>query len=230
MSNTSPDYDVKASLETAQILLDIKAVNFRPKNPYILTSGWASPVYVDCRWIISFPEARNRIIKLAVEKLDREIGFNKIDVIAGGETAGIPYSSWIAESESKPMLYVRKKPKGFGRNSQIEGTFDYGKRILLVEDLATDGGSKLNFVNALRKSGGKVSDIFVVFFYGVFPGTENIMKELNVNLHYLANWENVLEVAENNDLYDRETTDEVREFLSDPISWSGSHGGRGIEP
>ena len=226
MSILFPSSNATAT-ETAKILLNIKAVNFRLKEPYILTAGWASPVYIDCRWIISFPEARKRIIQLAVDKLDRDIGFSKIDVVAGGETAGIPYSSWIAEAKSKPMLYVRKKPKGFGRNAQIEGTFKEGQKILLVEDLATDGGSKINFVDALRKAGGEVKDIFVIFFYDVFPGSEKSMKQMETNLHYLANWTNILAAAEEDKLFDKETIEEVHRFLQDPVAWSKAHGGRG---
>ena len=225
MSTFSSNSDTEA-IETARILLDIQAVNLRPEKPYSLTAGWASPVYIDCRWVISFPEARKRIIKLAVNKLEQDIGFNKIDVVAGGETAGIPYSAWIAEAQSKPMVYVRKKPKGFGRNAQIEGTFTKGQQILLVEDLATDGGSKITFVDALRQAGGDVKDIFVIFYYGVFPGAEKSMKDMRVNLHYLANWNDVLVVAEKDKLFDNKTIEEVRRFLLDPIAWSKAHGGR----
>ena len=164
-------------LETARWLLDIKAVNFRPEEPYKFTSGWASPVYIDCRWVISFTEARRRIVELGVELLNRDSDMAGTDLVAGGETAGIPYAAWIAESTDKPMLYVRKKPKGFGRDAQIEGDLKEGQQVLLIEDLATDGGSKINFVNALRTAGAKVSDIFVGFFYSVFPGVlEAFMK------------------------------------------------------
>jgi orotate phosphoribosyltransferase len=227
MPNSPSDTDAAAGLETARLLLDIKAVNFRPEEPYTLTAGWASPVYIDCRWVISFPEARQRIIELACGKLDREVGFDTIDAVAGGETAGIPYAAWIAEARSKPMLYVRKKPKGFGRNAQIEGTFEEGQRVLLVEDLATDGGSKVIFVDALRQAGGDVTDIFVVFFYGAFPGAEESMAKMGVNLHYLATWENVLQAAEEGQYFNQAAIDGVRAFLDDPVGWSKAHGGRG---
>ena len=227
MPNSPSDTDAVAGLETARLLLDIKAVNFRPEEPYTLTAGWASPVYIDCRWVISFPEARQRIIELACGKLDREVGFDTIDAVAGGETAGIPYAAWIAEARSKPMLYVRKKPKGFGRNAQIEGTFEEGQRVLLVEDLATDGGSKVIFVDALRQAGGDVTDIFVVFFYGAFPGAEESMAKMGVNLHYLATWENVLQAAEEGQYFNQAAIDGVRAFLGDPVGWSKAHGGRG---
>ncbi len=226
MSDSASNADEAAGLETARLLLDIKAVNFRPDEPYTLTAGWASPVYIDCRWVISFPEARRRIMQLAAEKLERDIGFDNIDAVAGGETAGIPYAAWIAEAQSKPMLYVRKKAKGFGRDAQIEGNLDEGQRVLLVEDLATDGGSKVTFVEALRGAGAEVTDIFVVFFYGAFPGAEDTLADLGVTLHYLATWENVLKAAEEGQYFDQDATRGVREFLDDPIGWSKAHGGR----
>ena len=227
MPSSAFSADDAGGLETARLLLDIKAVNFRPGEPYTLTAGWASPVYIDCRRVISFPQARRRIMRLAAEKLERDIGFDTIDAIAGGETAGIPYAAWIAEAQSKPMLYVRKKAKGFGRNAQIEGHLTDGQRVLLVEDLATDGGSKVTFVEALRGAGAEVTDIFVVFFYGAFPGAEDTMKDLGVTLHYLATWENVLTAAEEGQYFNRDAIRGVRGFLDDPIGWSKAHGGRG---
>src|SRR3546814_10136010 len=95
--------------------------------------------------------------------IKRGAGYESIDCIAGGETAGIPFAAWIAERLGLPMLYVRKKPKGFGRDAQIEGAFREGSRVLLVEDLATDGGSKLNFVDAIRRAGAEIAHTFVIF-------------------------------------------------------------------
>src|SRR5262249_32704692 len=148
---------------TANILMEIGAVHFRPHDPFILTSGRASPVYIDCRKIISFPRARRRIIEMMAQTVEDRIGVESIDAVSGGETGGIHYAAWLPERLSLPMLYIRKKPKGFGRNAQIEGEIPAGCRCLLVEDLATDGGSKLNFIEAIRKADGKVSDAMVVF-------------------------------------------------------------------
>ena len=107
--------------DTARLLLEIEAIHCRPDNPYIFTSGRASPVYIDCRKIISFPEARAKIMQHAFKAIERDIGWNKIDVVAGGETAGIPFAAFLAALAKKPMIYVRKQPKGFGRMAQIEG-------------------------------------------------------------------------------------------------------------
>lgn len=225
MSDTTTQTTARG-METARLLLDIKAVNFRPQEPYMLTAGWASPVYIDCRWVISFLDARRRIIDMGAEMLSENTEMASVDMLAGGETAGIPYSSWLSEKLAKPMLYVRKKPKGFGRNAQIEGSMAEGTKVILVEDLATDGGSKINFVEALRGAGAVVEDIFVVFFYGAFPGAEETFENMGVKLHYLATWQDVLEEATRGGDFPQETLDGVRAFLDDPIGWSAAHGGR----
>ncbi len=202
-------------------------MNFRPEQPYTLTSGWASPVYIDCRKLISYPDARRRVMEAAVAAVDRAVGFDAIDAVAGGETAGIPYAAWIAEATSLPMLYVRKRPKGFGRNAQIEGDLKPGSRVLLVEDLATDGASKIIFVEALRDAGATVTDAFVIFFYGVFPGAMQDLEKSGVRLHHLATWWDVLDVAEKEALFTGDAIAQVRAFLEDPVAWSAAHGGRG---
>lgn len=210
---------------TAKLLIEIQAVHFNAATPYKFTSGWASPVYVDCRRIVAFPRARRAIIDFAVESIQKNVGFESVDVVAGGETAGIPFAAWIADRLSLPMQYVRKKPKGFGRDAQIEGVVADGARTLLVEDLATDGKSKVNFVNALRSAGQVVTDTFVVFHYGIFPQSKLVMAELGVNLHALATWWDVLAAAKRYGYFDAETLREVESFLNDPVTWSGAHGG-----
>src|SRR5579863_5613165 len=141
---------------TSRILLETKAVLFSPDQPFTFTSGRVSPVYVDCRRLISFPRARRRLMDLAADQIERAVGHESLDAVAGGETAGIPFAAWIAERMALPMLYVRKKSKGFGRNEQIEGNMADGARVILVEDLASEGSSKLNFVRAIRAAGAKI--------------------------------------------------------------------------
>ena len=226
MVNTGKNFERKElGAAVAKCLIDIKAINFRPQDPYKLTSGWASPVYIDCRKVIAHLPQRRTIIKMAVDLITREIS-NPIDMVAGGETAGIPYAAWISEALSKPMLYVRKKPKGFARMAQIEGDMPQSSSVLLVEDLATDGGSKITFVEALRKAGGMVTDVFVVFYYSAFPGAEANMAKAGVRMHYLCDWWNVIEVAESGGFFTTKEIDDVKEFLDDPLGWSATHGGK----
>lgn len=212
--------------ETARLLLEIQAIHCRPENPFIFTSGRASPVYIDCRKIISFPEARAKIMAHGHKLIDKTIGWNKIDVVAGGETAGIPFAAFLAALAKKPMIYVRKQPKGFGRMAQIEGDLQPGKRVLLVEDLATDGGSKLVFIEALKKAEAKVTDCFVIFHYGIFPQSTEMLAAAGVKMHALATWWDALEAAEKHKYFDEKGLVETRAFLEAPEKWSASHGGR----
>ncbi len=212
----------QAAQRAAEILLDIEAVNFRPDDPYTFTSGRKSPSYIDCRRIISFPQARRELTRLAVELIERDIGEGEIDVVAGGETAGIPFAAWIAAKMNLPMVYVRKEPKGFGRMAQIEGELAEGAWVLLVEDLTTDGGSKVRFIEAIRKAGANVAHTYVVFHYGIFAESLTTMAELGVRLHALATWWDVLDVARARGLYTPEQLDTVEAYLDDPNGWSAA--------
>jgi orotate phosphoribosyltransferase len=176
---TDPTMGQEFSAETARILLDAGAVHFKFDRPFKFTSGWASPVYIDCR------------------KLRMEL----------------------------PMLYVRKSPKGFGRNAQIEGQLIAGQRVLLVDDLATDGRSKINFCKALRDAGATVEHIFVLFYYGIFKEGRQVFDNIGVHLHALATWSDILTAAKESSKFDKSTLAEVETFIIDPVAWSKAHGG-----
>jgi orotate phosphoribosyltransferase len=210
---------------TAKAMLEVKAVHFSEGKPFIFTSGWASPVYIDCRKLISYPRVRSALIDFATATIVREVGFEQFDTVAGGETAGIPYAAWIADRLSLPMQYVRKKPKGFGRNAQIEGHVEEGARTLLVEDLTTDGRSKVNFCTALRDAGAIVDHVFVMFYYDIFPESKKIIADINVKLLHLATWWDVLRVVKQGGYFEPQVIDEVERFLHAPAQWSAEHGG-----
>ncbi|MEM8989227.1 MAG: orotate phosphoribosyltransferase [Pseudomonadota bacterium] len=212
--------------QVARILLEIEAVHFRPDPPFTFTSGLASPVYIDCRKIISYPRARATCMDFACATLAQTVGYEQFDAVAGGETAGIPFAAWIAERLSLPMLYVRKKPKGFGRDARIEGSLSEGARVLLVEDLTTDGGSKVSFAEAIREAGGQCAHTLVVFYYGVFAEVPDRLAEKGLTLHHLATWRDVFAEAEAQAAFDRPTLDAVAAFLDQPLAWSAAHGGR----
>jgi orotate phosphoribosyltransferase len=219
-----PDKAVMAEL-TAKMLLEVEAVRFMTDKPFIFTSGWASPVYTDCRRLISFPRVRQTLIDFGAAVVLRDAGFEQFDSVAGGETAGIPFAAWMADRLMLPMQYVRKKPKGFGRNAQIEGEIKPGERVLLVEDMTTDGRSKVNFCKALREAGAVVEHVFVFFFYDIFPESKKIFSDLGVTLHALATWWDVLAVAKKSDKFEPVKLAEVEKFMNDPAAWSKAHGG-----
>ena len=179
----------------ADILLKIGSVNINFKNQFTLTSGKKSPVYVDCRKLISFPKERDLIISEMAKQIRKK--YKKSVLIAGGETAGIPYSSFLCQKLKLPMIYIRKKPKGFGKGKLIEGDFKSKSTSILIEDMATDGGSKIHFIQSMRKSKLSVKDIFVIFFYNIYPSAKKNIKKMNVNLNYLTSWNEILEVSPN---------------------------------
>ena len=204
---------------TARMLLEIGAVNFNTDEPYILASGLPSPSYIDCRKLISFPRIRSTLMDFLSVTVMREAGFEAFDNIAGGETAGIPFAAMVAERLALPMTYVRKKPKGYGRNARIEGAMTEGQRVLLVEDLTTDGGSKLSFVDAIRDTGASCGHTAVIFYYGIFPETVPNLDAHGVKLHYLCTWWDVLAEAREQGHFSKETLDEVEAFLTNPRPW-----------
>lgn len=216
---------IERRARVSELLFEIEAVHCNLDEPFIFTSGWASPVYVDCRKIISFPRQRREIIQIAAEEIDTNIGRDAFDIVAGGETAGIPFAAWLSEYYYQPMVYVRKEKKGFGRKGQIEGNLEDGKKVLLVEDLATDGKSKVNFCNAIREAGAEVDHAIVVFYYGVYPTAEKIISEAKITLHCLTDWRTNLEVGQAKRYFNTEQSAEIRKFLDDPETWSKAHGG-----
>ena len=180
----------------ANLLLSIGCVNIDFKKQFTLTSGKKSPVYVDCRKLISFPKERELIINEMSKQIKSKYK-NKSTIIAGGETAGIPYSSFLCQKMKYPMIYIRKNPKGFGKGKLIEGEFKKNTKSILVEDMATDGGSKLHFIRALRQNELKVKDIYVVFYYGIYPKAKKNISKMKVNLNYLTSWRDILTISPN---------------------------------
>ena len=207
---------------SARMLLEIGAVHFNAREPYIYASGLPGPTYIDCRKLISFPRIRATLMDFLTVTVMRDAGFEAFDNIAGGETAGIPFAALVAERMALPMTYVRKKPKGYGRNARIEGVMTEGQRVLLVEDLTTDGGSKISFVDAIRDTGAVCHHTAVIFYYGIFPETEQTLGDHGITLHHLCTWHDVLAEARAAGSFDVETLADVERFLADPRAWQAA--------
>ncbi|MFY9240573.1 MAG: orotate phosphoribosyltransferase [Roseovarius sp.] len=204
---------------TARMLLEIGAVHFNADEPFILASGLPSPTYIDCRKLISYPRIRATLMDFLTVTVMRNAGLEAFDNIAGGETAGIPFAALVAERMALPMTYVRKKPKGYGRGARIEGQMSEGQRVLLVEDLTTDGGSKISFVDAIRETGATCGHTAVIFYYGIFPDTLKTLGDHGVELHHLCTWWDVLAEARAQNAFTPETLAEVEAFLKAPRAW-----------
>ena len=221
MTLTFPTREEMARL-SARMLLEIRAVHFSAE-PFTYASGLKGPTYIDCRKLISHPRIRGTLMDFMAATVCRDAGFEAFDNIAGGETAGIPFAALVAERLGLPMTYVRKKPKGYGRNARIEGEMREGQRVLLVEDLTTDGGSKLSFVDAIRETGASCAHTAVIFYYGIFPETTQRLADHGVTLHHLCTWWDVLAEAREQGSFDAATLGEVEAFLKDPRGWQAAH-------
>ncbi|MBB3442795.1 orotate phosphoribosyltransferase [Sinorhizobium sp. B11] len=224
IQTTFPDRAVMAEL-LAKMLWEIKAVHFNAETPYKYASGIMSPVYIDCRKLLSFPRVRSTVMDFAASTLLRDAGFEQFDCIAGGETAGIPFAALLADRLGLPMIYVRKKPKGHGRNAQIEGDMKEGARVLIIEDLTTAGGSMFTFIDAIRAAGGIVDHGMALFFYGIFQEAHQRFANGKVQFHHIATWREVLAIAKEQKLFDEKTLQEVEAFLDAPLAWSARNGG-----
>jgi orotate phosphoribosyltransferase len=207
---------------SASMLLEVGAVHFNAAEPFTHASGKQAPTYIDCRKLISFPRVRATLMDFLAVTVMRDAGFEAFTNVAGGETAGIPFAAMVAERLALPMTYVRKKPKGYGRNARIEGVMGEGDRVLLVEDLTTDGGSKLSFVDAIRETGASCGHTAVIFYYDIFPETETTLGEHGVTLHRLCTWWDVLAEARRREAFDAATLSEVEAFLRDPRGWQAA--------
>jgi orotate phosphoribosyltransferase len=212
----------------AEMLLRTEAIQVYKDKPFVFVSGRISPVYIDCRKILSFPEEREYIVTQLAKKAETAIVLNNIDVVAGGETAGIPYASLVSHMIKKPMIYIRKQPKGYGGTRQIEGILEAGRRVLLVEDLITDGLSKLRFNIGIRAAGAKMTHCLCVFDYASerlkqHEGKENLAKN-DIDLHVLANWDDVLDTGLAKNYFSKDANNQIVDFLKDPESWGRKMG------
>ncbi len=218
----------EVSQRVAEMLLATESIAVYKDNPFVFVSGRISPVYIDCRKLLSFPAEREYIVTALAKKAETDIGLDNIDVVAGGETAGIPYASFVSHLIKKPMIYIRKQPKGYGGTKQIEGNLDAGKRVLLVEDLITDGLSKLRFNIGIRGAGAKMTHCLCVFDYASdrlkqHEGKDALAKN-DIALHVLANWDDVLDTGTSKKYFTEEQNKQIIDFLKDPESWGRKMG------
>ncbi len=205
--------------EVAALLLESACIKFAGDELFEFTSGWRSPVYVNMRGILGPVSYRQRLLTHAAACLRAGVELSKIDVIAGGETAGIPYAALLADSLNKDFAYVRKAPKGFGMRGRVEGAEVDGKTVLLVEDLTTEGSSKVTFANSLREAGAAVDTIFSSFWYGFEAQTQKALSEAGLTLHYLCRWADILDLPQVKRTLTESQRSNVTGFLQNPDGW-----------
>jgi orotate phosphoribosyltransferase len=182
-------------------------------------SGDFSPIYINCRQLISHAAFMN--LFTASARLLCEAKSVTADVLAGGETAGIPFAAFLAQSLSLPMVYVRKEKKGHGLSSLVEGQLPSNADVLLVEDLITDGESKLHFIDAVQACNAKVENVLVLFDRE--QGGREILRGRGINLHAITTMSSVIQLAETEQLLSQSELLSLREYLGSPHKWNPQH-------
>ncbi|MEO1090239.1 MAG: orotate phosphoribosyltransferase [Pseudomonadota bacterium] len=203
----------------ARMLLEAEAVHVRPDRPFALDANRWSPIYIDTRKLFGSPRMRRRLVELLRERVIDDIGFDAFDTVAGGETAGIPLAAWLADALMLPMVYVRKQPKGFGRNARIEGRLTDGQRVLMVDDAAVDGTSKLGFVDGLREAGAVAHHGVVPFAYDLWPAGKSAMAAAGFTLHAIATLRDLLDEVAAGGALPSATLAAVEQFAAAPDAW-----------
>lgn len=202
--------------QIAEKLLQIKAIKLEPANHFTWASGWFSPIYCDNRKTLSFPEVRT-FIKDSFVKVIKE-NYSDFDVVAGVATGAIAQGALVAEALEKPFVYVRPKAKEHGMGNQIEGYLEEGKKVLVIEDLISTGGSSLKAVNALREANCEVVGMVAIFTYG-FQKADDSFKEANVDLITLSNYNALIEQALSTGYVSDSDVELLKEWRTNPSEW-----------
>ena len=205
----------------AKDLLSIKAVFFRPDEPFTWASGIKSPVYCDNRLTLTAPNVRLDVEQSLAEVIKKE--YPEVEVLMGTSTAGIAHAAITAHIMNLPMGYVRSGAKDHGRQNQIEGRLEKGQKVVVVEDLISTGGSCIEVVNVLREAGAEVLGIVSIFTYGMKKGIERL-KEANVKNVSLTNFDVIAQIAADENYIRQEDVSRLIAFRNNPSdeSWIGA--------
>jgi orotate phosphoribosyltransferase len=204
------------SKRTAEYLLQIKAIKLQPSNPFTWASGWKSPIYCDNRKTLSFPEVRGFLRDSFAQKV-REL-YPQAELIAGVATGAIAHGVLAAEKLGLPFIYVRSEAKGHGLGNQIEGFYQPGQKVVVIEDLISTGGSSLNAVRALREAGCEVLGMVAIFTYG-FPKAKDGFESENCTLYTLSNYNDLVEIAVESGYIGSTEVETLKKWRVDPATW-----------
>jgi len=209
-------FEEQTAKQTAELLLQIKAIKLQPNEPFIWASGWKSPIYCDNRLLLSYPSIRNYVRSAIAKHL--EDTFGKPDVIAGVATGAIGIGILVAEFLGLPFIYVRPEAKGHGRRNQIEGKIEAGQSVVIIEDLISTGKSSLNAVQALKEANVNIKGMIAIFSYGFEVAKTNFKKE-GIVLYTLSNYESLLAQALKTKYITAEEKDILAQWNANPNQW-----------
>ncbi|AFV89326.1 MAG: orotate phosphoribosyltransferase [Acidipropionibacterium acidipropionici] len=206
--------------QVAEGLLNVGAVSLKPDDPFTWASGLHSPIYCDNRVTLSDPDTRSLIASGLATLVDEN--FPDVQVVAGTATAGIAHAALAADRLSKPMVYVRSKPKDHGKGNQIEGRLAEGASVVMVEDLISTGGSVLDAAAAVQREGGRVLGVLAIFSYELEKG-RRAFEEAGLPLYTLSNYPTLIEVAAVSGRISADQRAALATWSADPQAWSDAH-------
>lgn len=209
----------KSEEKVAELLLSIGAITFRFDPPYVFTTGLKSPMYLDNRLVMSYPKVRRKIVDYYIETIKKYIGLENVDVISATATAAIPQGAWVAEKMNLPMLFVRPQTKSYGKGSKVEGVFQKGAKVLIIEDHISTAASVAGNAQAIRELGGIVKYCVATTTYETKKSKE-VLKEHKIKLITLTTGKLLVETAYKKGQLTKEEKDSVDEWLQDPPSWA----------
>lgn len=215
------------SKQVAKALVELGAVKITTGQPFIYTFGWASPVYINTRLLMSQTAARKALMDLAAEVLRPVIAQQGINALVGAESSGIAMTAWLTDRLELPMLYLRKRPMGWGNEARLEGQLPEQAKLLYVDDVTTDGRSKVSAIETLRHSGSAVADALVLVDYAIYPESRELFVSKKVNLHALTCWSDLYDALLASGTLSDEEVVTLEAFSRDPVGWSFEHGGVG---
>jgi orotate phosphoribosyltransferase len=220
-------FSSETSARVAGALVQLGALRITTGQPFVYTSGWASPIYIDTRLIMSDVGLRQVVMSIAARQLADIVAAKAINAVVGAESSGIAFAAWLAERLALPLLYQRKRPLGWGSAARLEGKLPEDARVLYVDDVTTDARSKVAAVSALRQSGAAVADALVIVNYGIYPHTDTLLAENALTLHALTQWRDLFVALKDDGGLSDEAERVLTAFGADPVTWSVAHGGVG---
>jgi orotate phosphoribosyltransferase len=213
--------------DLARALVRVGVVRIAARQPFIYTSGWASPVYLDMHRALSDVACRGLLLEQATHALTEPVNTRGINALVGAESSGVAWGALLADRLGLPLLSLRKRPRGWDVDGQLDGQLPPDPKVLLIDDVTTDGHSKISACEALRRCGAAVNDAFVVVNYGVYPQSSALLNSAQIHLQSLLTWPDLFHACEQLGPLSPVQRQSISEFNADPVHWSLLNGGIG---
>lgn len=211
--------DEKISIKVAELLLSINAMTFRFDPPYVYTTGLKSPVYLDNRLIMSYPKIREQIISFYTDVIKNKIGLENVDCISATATAAIPHGAFVAQKLNLPMVYVRPKTKSYGKGGKVEGLFEKGQNLVIIEDHISTATSVIGNAQAVRELGGNIKYCIATTTYET-QISKKLLSENKIKLFTLTTGKIIVDTALSQGKITPSEKASIDRWFTDPAGWA----------